>query len=159
MTSEFSVDHAYDVDAPTLFAVLTDASYLEAKFLATGFTEVEILVAGPSKVELTRTTEPPLPGFVKKVLGGKQKIRETQDWTPGERPQATFRGESAGTPVTISGTVTVDPEGLTSVLRIRGRVEVGVPFVGGRIADFVAAEAAKSLEREYVFTRAWLAEH
>lgn len=159
MASEFSVDHAYDVDAPTLFAVLTDASYLEAKFVATGFTEVEILAAGPTKVELTRTTEPPLPGFVKKVLGGKQKIHETQDWTAGDRPEATFRGDAAGTPVTISGTVTVDPDGATSVLRIRGRVEVSVPFVGGKIADFVAGEATKSLEREYDFTRSWLDAH
>jgi hypothetical protein len=159
MASEFSVDHTYEVDAPTLFAVLTDASYLKAKFLATGFTDVEIFAAGPAKVDLTRTTEPPLPGFVKKVLGGTQKIRETQDWTAGDRPQATFRGESAGTPVRISGTVTVDPDGAASVLRIRGRVEVSVPFVGGKIADFVAAEATKSLDREYAFTRSWLAEH
>ncbi|HEY5335307.1 MAG TPA: DUF2505 domain-containing protein [Mycobacteriales bacterium] len=158
MASEFSVDHAYDVDVPTLFALLTDASYLEAKFLATGFTEVEILAAGPAKVELTRTTAPPLPGFVKKVLGGKQKIHETQDWTAGDRPQASFRGDSAGTPVKISGTVTVDPAGDSSVLRIRGRVDVSVPLVGGKIADFVAGEATKSLDREYDFTRAWLAE-
>lgn len=159
MASEFSVDHAYDVDAPTLFSVLTDGAYLEAKFLATGFTEVEIIAAGPERVELTRTTEPPLPGFAKKVLGGKQKIHETQDWTAGDRPHATFRGESAGTPVKLHGTVTVDPDGTTSVLRIRGVAEVRLPLIGGKIADFVAGEATKSLEREYVFTRTWLSEH
>jgi hypothetical protein len=158
MASDFTVDHPYDIDAPGLFAVLTDADYLVAKFEATGFTEVEIITAGPTKVELKRTTEPPLPGFAKKVLGGKQHIHEIQLWTDGQSPHATFTGDSIGTPVKIKGTVTVKPDGATSVLQIRGEVSVGVPLIGGKIADFVAGEAKKALDREYVFTKAWLAE-
>ena len=159
MASDFSVDHPYDVDAATLFATLTSAAYLEAKFAATGFTDVQVIAAGPAKVELKRTTEPPLPGFAKKVLGGKQNIHEVQDWTEGASPHASFRADSAGTPVKISGTLTVEPTGSTSMLRIRGTIDVSVPLIGGRIGGFVAGEAVRSLEREYAFTQTWLADH
>jgi len=34
-----------------------------------------------------------------------------------------------------------------------------VPLIGGKIADLVAAEAGKTLAREYAFTQRWLADH
>jgi hypothetical protein len=157
--ADFSLDHPYPVDPATLFATLTRYDYLAAKYVAIGFTEVEIIAAGPTRVEAKRTTEPPVPGYAKRVLGGKQRVHEVQEWTDGPEPRGTFRAAAPGTPVTITGTFTIRPDGAAAMLEIRGQVSARVPIVGGKIADLIAGEAARTLEKEYTFTQAWLNEH
>jgi hypothetical protein len=158
MAATFSLDHAYPVSAPDLLATLSDTDYVEQKMVAIGFDEVSATHDG-GKLEIHRTTEPPLPGFAAKVLGGRQRIVEIQEWTPGEVPTGTFHAKAAGTPVTITGTFVIEPDGDGSVLQIRGTVEAKVPLVGGKVAGLVADQTAKTLDQEYAFTKAWIAEH
>jgi hypothetical protein len=158
MASTFSLDHAYTPDPATLLAVLTDVDYIEQKLVALDFGEVAATADG-DRVTIRRTTEPPIPGFAKKVLGSRQRVVEHQTWQAGAAPTGAFEAAAAGTPVTITGTFAIDPDGSGSILRIRGAVDVKVPLVGGKIADLVADQTAKTLEREYAFTQAWIAAH
>ncbi len=158
MAATFSLDHAYPLKPADLLATLSDTDYVEQKMVAIGFDEVSASHDG-AQLEIHRSTEPPLPGFAAKVLGGKQRIVEVQEWTAGDVPHGTFRAKADGTPVTITGTFVIEPDGDGSVLRIRGQVEAKVPLVGGRIAGLVADQTAKTLDAEYAFTRTWIAEH
>jgi len=106
-----------------------------------------------------------------------------------ERAEGTFTAHATGTPIRITGTMLIEPavdgpdqanglppasnepsaargadatggaHGAGCVLRIRGDVVAKVPLSGGKIADLVAAEAGKTLAREYAFTQRWLADH
>lgn len=155
MASSFAVDHAYDLAPALLLNVLTDTAYVEEKMVAIGFGDVAAVYDGPTLV-ITRSTEPPLPGFAKAVLGGTQKVVEHQDWTAGDAPSGTFRAAAAGTPVSITGTFLIEAAEAGSMLRIRGSVAAKVPLVGGKIADLVAGQCAKTLADEYAFTKTWI---
>jgi hypothetical protein len=157
---EFSVSHAYDCDVATLHAILTDPAYLEAKFPAIGFHDVEVLAATPGHVEHRRVLQAPLPGFARKVLGESQTIVQIEDWTPdGDRVRGRFRGGAQGTPITMTGTLLIEPRGAGALLSVRGKVEVKIPLLGGKIAALVADKTKQSLEDEYAFTQKWVAEH
>jgi hypothetical protein len=167
--STFSVEDRYDCTVARLHATITNAEYLAAKFPTIGFRDVAVVSAGPTGVETRRTVVAPLPGFARKVLGETQTVTQIESWTAtADRADGTFTAHAQGTPIRIAGTMTIepgavlpggglDPDGGGCVLRIRGEVTVKVPLIGGKISDLVAAEATKTLQREYVFTQQWLA--
>lgn len=158
--AQFSTDDEYDCPPARLYATLTSSSYLEAKFAATGFRDVQVVAAGPALVETVRTAQVAVPGFAAKVLGGAQTIRQVERWTGTDAgAHAEFEAHAKGTPVKITGTVSIEPHPAGSMLRVRGDVQANLPLIGGKVAGLVASEASKNLAREYAFTRQYLAEH
>jgi hypothetical protein len=157
---KFSARHAYDCDVPTLHATLTDGAYLQAKFDALGFREVAVITATPTHVESSRVLVAPLPGFARKVLSDTQTIAQIEDWSMrDDHVDGRFHGAAQGKPITMSGTLHIAPNGAGSQLSVDGVVEVKIPFVGGKVAALVAENTTKNLEKEYEFTRRWLADH
>lgn len=158
---ELRVDDHYDTDVATLHATVTSADYLTAKYAALGYTNVTVRAAGPRRVETQRDVSAPLPGFAKKVLGETTTVVQTEEYAEpaGDRVEGTWKAVGKGSPVTMGGTMTIEPDGDGCVLRIRGTVKAGIPLIGGKLEGFVGGEAQRTLADEYAFTRRWLAEH
>jgi len=164
---KFSVEHTYDHPADAVFAVLTDFDAVAAKYEAIGQHDVELIRRDEgddgSVTLVTRRVVPlEVPSFAKKVLSPSQTVVQTDEW---DAPDAagvrtgTFRVESKGTPAHVSGTLRLSPDGPDACRNeSHVQVDVKVPLVGGRIADFVGKDARTAVDHEQAWIRARLAE-
>ena len=159
---DIDVVYIYACTPAHLHHVLTDRAHIEAK-MGVDAGRAEVIEATPRRVETTRTVKTSLPGIAAKILGETQTVRQVEEWadpaTTAPAVTGTFSGTAPGTPVDVSGTLRIDPDGDGCRLRIHGRVAVKVPIIGGKIASIVHDEVVKNLEREDAFTKTWLAEH
>lgn len=157
---DFRVEHTYDCTPATLHAVLTDADHLAAKFRALGFRDIEVLTAEPGLVRTRRVLNVTLPAFASKMLGSRQSVEQDETWNvDGGTVRGTFHGRSTDTPVSLAGTIVIEPRGSGCLMDIRGEAEAKIPFVGGKVAALVAEQTVKNLDREYEFTRTWIKDH
>ncbi len=70
----------------------------------------------------------------------------------------TFSVESKGTPVRVSGTIRLSPDGSGACRNVSEiDVECKLPLIGGRIADFVSKDARKAVDHEQTWIRERLA--
>lgn len=155
----------YDADVDRVFAMLSDETFLREKFAAMSQPDVEILELGPVgdvfRIKTRRSVEMELPGFARKFMAPRNPVTQTDEWGPlldGTR-RGSWRVESRGVPVTVAGTIRLEPAGAGATNTIDGTAKSSVPLVGGRLAGLVGDLANRTMEQEYAFGRRWLAEH
>ncbi|HVN49914.1 MAG TPA: DUF2505 domain-containing protein [Acidimicrobiales bacterium] len=161
---KFTVEHTYDHPADVVFAVLTDCEAVRAKYEAIGQHDIELVQRDEgddgSVTLVTRRVVPlDVPGFAKKVLSPSQTVTQTDEWgapdASGTRA-GTFTVESKGTPVRVSGTVRLRPDGPDACRNVSEvDIQCKVPLIGGRIADFVSKDARAAVDHE----QTWIREH
>jgi len=102
-----------------------------------------------------------LPGAVAKLLPGDLKILHRETWRPVDDGQV--RGQvsvsASGGFGSGRGEVWLAPARIGSQTRFAVRVEVKIPFVGGRFEKSIAAGLAESIREIQRFTTKWIAEH
>jgi hypothetical protein len=148
-----------------VFAMYTDASYIETKYAEMGARKIQIdeLAAsddGGFKIRTRREMPADVPGALKKFLGEWNKVIQTETWTaPAADGTRSCRIEVQlkGVPVTIKGTLTLRPEGSGSVNDVALDITCRIPLVGRKLADFVGKNAASSMDDEYAFDQRYLA--
>jgi|GEM_PF-5943965 len=158
----FESTFTYACTAADLHATLTDPAHVAAKLAATG--PGEVLEVGSRLVKIRRQITATVPGFASKFVSDNQEVVQVEEWTdiPTEPTAAyagSFGGTAQGVPVTVNGTLRIEPSGESSDLQVRGQVSVNVPFFGAKIAELVREQIVKNLEREHAFTATWIAEH
>ena len=102
-----------------------------------------------------------LPGVVTQFHRGDLSFVREETWTPISDGQATatVKGAITGAPATLSGTALLAPakSGAGSRLEFNASVEVKVPLVGGKIADWIGKnDAVRTLEAEFAAGDRWL---
>lgn len=102
-----------------------------------------------------------LPGVVAKRLPGDLKILHRETWRPvgdgqvrGQVSVSASGGFGSG-----RGEVWLAPAGIGSQTRFAVRVEVKIPFLGGRLEKSIAAGLAENIPELQRFTTMWIAEH
>jgi len=158
--------HTYPATVEAVLAMLADAEATRAKYEGMGHRDVEILDVTQTAEELTvatsRVVDVDLPGFARKVLKPTNTMRQTDTWRSGTGGgwQGTFAVEVDGAPVELSGIMSLVPGQGTCTHEVTITMNVKVPLVGGKIADWVGKnDARKTLEAEFAFGDVWLAEH
>jgi len=163
---KLNVEHTYDHPADAVFGVLTDFDAVRAKYEAIGQHDIELVRRDQeddgSVTLVTRRVVPlDVPGFARKVLSPSQTVVQTDTWGPpdaGGARSGTFRAESKGTPVRVSGVLRLSPDGPDACRNVSDiDIEVKVPLVGGKIADFVSKDARKAIDHEQTWIRQHLA--
>jgi hypothetical protein len=114
------------------------------------------------RVVSSRVVEVDLPSFAKRVLRPTNTMRQTDEWS--RRPDGSWLGtfdvEVQGAPIHISGTMSLTPTTGGTVHDVTVRVEVKVPIVGGRIADWAGkGEVRRNVDGEFAFNDTWLHQH
>jgi Protein of unknown function (DUF2505) len=164
---KFTVEHTYDHPVDAVFGVLTDFAAVKAKYEAIGQHDVELVrrdEADDGAVTLVTQRVVPLdvPGFAKKVLSPSQTVVQTDSWDAPDASGArsgTFTAESKGTPAEVSGRLRLSPDGPGACRNVSDiQIEVKVPLIGGRIADFVSKDARRAADHEETWIRQHLAE-
>ncbi|EIE97266.1 DUF2505 domain-containing protein [Saccharomonospora glauca] len=99
-----------------------------------------------------------LPSLVRTLRSGDLTVRREHVWTrQGDRYTGTITVAVADVPGRITADVELVPSGDGCVQTTRGEVSVRIPFVGGKIENFVAEQVTQLLDTEALATKQWLA--
>ncbi len=159
MAKTFSGETTYpDLTPDAVFARHVDEDFLRRKFEALGGRDlrVEVTRSGDA-VTLTvdRKVDADIPGFARKVVQPTNNVRLVEQWRPqGDGYACEWHAETSPAPSRLHGTRALTASGGGTRDATEGRVEVKVPLIGGKLADWGAGEAGRQLEKEL----AWLAE-
>ena len=151
------------VDA--VHALLTDQAFQEAKCAATtdgGPTSVEI-AGSPSGTRVRTQRELPsdgLPDIARSFVGDHLTIIEVHDWSgpaaDGSR-QSLLDIHVKGAPLTIKGTLRLEPSGTGTVEVLDAELKANVPLIGGRLEKAAAGPIDTAIGIETRLLREWLA--
>ena len=102
-----------------------------------------------------------LPGLVSQFHPGDLSIRREETWQPVRdgRAAGMVAGSIPGAPVSLTGTMVLEPGGASARLSVRTTVEVRVPLVGGKIENFIGSQLVDLLVAEQRFTTVWITEN
>lgn len=162
MAKEFTYRQSFGSDPGSVFAMLSNPEYVQAKCAATGSLEttVEIHESSDGSVTITSTRVLPadVPPAARKFVGETISATETQVWTApaedGSRTAAVtvdFTG-----PLAFSGRLGLRPFADASEVITDGSFKASVPFVGGTIESVAAEQTARYLGAEERVAAEWL---
>ena|ERR1700694_1410594 len=163
---EINGSHTYAAPIEAVLAMFRDPSVIAAKYEGMGHRDVKILECGERdgslRIRSSRVVDVNLPGFASKVLKPTNTMNQTDEWREvnGGAWHGTFDVQVQGAPVHLSGAMHLKPESGKCTEDVTITVKVGVPLVGGRIADWLGKnDVRKTLDAEFAFGDRWLPDH
>jgi hypothetical protein len=165
---EFKGSHTYAAPLDDVVAMLRDRDATRDKYERMGHRDVEISdCSGDTaawQITSTRVVDVDLPGFAKRVLKPTNAMTQREQWhrsTDGGGWDGTFDVEVKGAPIHLSGTMRlVQGADGTTTHDVVMHVDVKVPLIGGKIADWAAKnDVRRTLDAEFAFGDNYLAEH
>jgi hypothetical protein len=156
----------YDATVDAVITMLRDPEVTRELYESLGHRDVEVLECGEDdgvlRIRSSQVVDVDLPGFAKRVLKPTNTMVQTDEWRKGTKGawDGTFDVEVKGAPIHISGTMRLAPAGKKCKHEIDIDVNVKVPLVGGRIAEWAGkGEVQQTLDGQLAFYKGWLAEH
>ena len=163
---DVTASHTYAAPVDAVLAMLRLGDATIAKYQSMGHRDVEIIECSGDerrlRVESSRVVDVELPGFAKKVLKPTNTMHQIDDWraTDDGAWEGVFAVDVQGSPVRLSGTMRLTPQGTACTEDITVSVTVKVPLIGGKIASWAANNDVKrTLDAEFAFGDEWLATH
>lgn len=169
MPRSFDVTTKTAAGVAEVHRVFRDRTYWLARLVEYGGDSMTLdsLEVGDDGTVVVRTTQDLrqdiLPGSIGRILPGDTKIMRTEQWRPAAAGEVhgEFTISARGVPSSGSGTMVLEPSKIGSVdgssLRIRGSLEVRIPFVGGKIERLVADLIVSEVPQMQRFTAEWIA--
>jgi len=158
--------HTYDAPIDAVMDMFADEEAVTARYASMGHRDIEVLECERTDdslvVKTSRVVDVDLPGFAKKVLKPTNTMVQTDEWTAvdGGDWDGTFKVDVAGSPVELSGKMRMTPDGEQTDSTVTITMNVKVPLVGGKIADWAGKnEVRTTLAAEFAAGDAWLAGH
>lgn len=162
---ELTETHHFAAGADAVIEVLATEDAVVARYESMGHRDVEVQRVDRGDGTLTvvsrRVVEIDLPGFARKVLQPTNTMTQTDAWAKDpDGWTGTFAVDVAGAPVQLSGKMRLVDAGSGSDYTVSLSMNVKVPLIGGKIADWVGRnDALTTLQAEFAATDAWLADH
>lgn len=163
---DIAESHAYAAPIDAVLTMLGDRDATVAKYESMHHRDVEVRQCTRDgdrlRVVSSRVVDVDLPSFAKRVLKPTNTMRQTDEWRRREDGTwaGTFDVEVQGAPIHLSGTMSLTPEADKTIHDVAVRVEVRVPLIGGRIAEWAAkGDVQRSVDGEFAFNDDWLHEH
>jgi hypothetical protein len=144
--------------APTeVYAMLTDAQYLDEVCRATASSSHEVDVAGST----TRTTRSfPAPDGVARFTGSTLTVTEETVWgEPGADGgrSANLQMTVHGQPVSMKGRLELAPAGAGTVVQLTGDLKVSIPLLGKKLEQSTAPTVLAGFRKQQEVGSRWLA--
>jgi len=163
---ELTGSHTYAAPIDAVLAMLADSEAAVAKYESMGHRDVEIIdctmLAGTLHVESSRVVDVDIPGFARKVLKPTNTMRQNDEWHEvGDGSwEGLFGVDVVGAPIQLSGVMRLTPDDGTCTHDVTITMNVKVPLIGGKIADWAGKNDVKrTLDAEFAFGDTWLADH
>ena len=150
-------DHEYAHSTETLFALFTDAREIKAKQKALGARKIRIEECDRDDegavVTFVRELPAEVPGVLSKFLQPWNSVEQAEEWRDcGDGVyEADLEIDIANVPVTIEGTLKLEPMDDGCVNHVRLSVNCGIPFVGKTLADFVGKDCKRLIADEFEY--------
>jgi carbon monoxide dehydrogenase subunit G len=162
---DFTDTHHFDAPVDAVWAMFRDPKSHVAKFEQMGHREIEVLESDSDDqqlhVKVRRVVTVDLPGFAKRVLKPNNTVTTVDDWT--RAADGTCTGEQVidteGAPVKISAATRLEPDADGTRYTIEVHLDVKVPLIGGKLADWAKGNVQKQLDDEFAAGDTWLASH
>jgi uncharacterized protein YndB with AHSA1/START domain len=158
------LEHHYDADVETVYALITDSDFMSRKYTAGGATNVAVDKSeedgGGCEVVLRRTVTVDLPGFAKRVMKPSNTAVQTEKWAAADANGAricSYHVEVQGMPSKVTGTLTLSAEGSGTKQDIDADVKISIPLIGGKLEKFAIETGKTDLNDQVEFTIAELA--
>lgn len=161
---DIDADMHYPAGPDRVMAVLSDPAFQDEKCRQTGALSHTVSVTQPGdRVVIDTLRSMPmdsLPDFARSFLGGKLEVHEVQDWGPagadGSR-EAALRVEIANTPMKLSGSMAMRPDGDTATtVVIRSQLKANIPLIGGKAEQAAAGPIRAAIAKEEELGTEWL---
>ena len=155
-------EHTFDAPIADVWKMFCDPKSHLAKFEAMGHRDIEVVEQKKSKAGLhlviSRTVTVDLPGFAKKVLKPTNTVVSTHAWQArGDGTYGgTFSADTQGAPIKVRGTTLIEPDGDRTHYVVQTSIDVKVPLIGGKIADFSKGIVNKQMDDEFRLGDEWL---
>lgn len=162
---QLSETTTYDASLDEVYAVETDPAEYLTRFTEGGDRDVEMLECGPDGdgwvVRNKRVITVDLPGFARKALKPSNTVEHTVHFGPEAdgRREGTFVLDILGAPVRTDGSIVFEDLGDGRTRHtVNCDIQVKVPLIGGKIANWAKDDVIAQLQREFEFTRRRIAE-
>ncbi len=148
-------DHEYAHGTDAVYALFTDRKEITAKQKALGARNVRVEECETddegAEVKIVRELPAEVPGVLAKFLKPWNTVEQSEDWENCGNGvyEADMEIGIANVPVTIRGTLQLEPTDEGCVNHVRLDVSSGIPFVGKTLAEFVAKDCKRILADEY----------
>jgi carbon monoxide dehydrogenase subunit G len=160
---EFEASHVFDAPVDAVWAMFRDPRSHIAKFDSMGHRHIEVIDshAGDDAFSITvrRDVDVDLPGFARRVLKPTNTVTSTDEWQRTDDGTCTGRQtvQTEGAPVKISSTTALTPEGDRTRYDVTVQLDVKVPLIGGKLADWSKGKVREQLDQEFAAGDRWLA--
>ncbi len=153
-----------DATPEEVYAVLTDPGFQEAKCAATtaGGAHTVDVADGASGARVRTERELPsdgLPDVARSFVGVTLTVVEVHDWsgpTADGARASTVDMHVKGAPLTLKGTLRLEPSGSGTAEVIDTDLTANVPFIGGRLEKAASGPIDTAIDIEIRLLREWL---
>ena len=155
-------DHEYAHSTDAVFSLFTDAKQIKAKQKALGARNIRIEEcerdANGAFVRFARELPAEVPGILSKFIKPWNTVEQSEEWRRCDDGvyKADLTIDIANVPVTIGGTLKLEPIEDGCINHVRLTVDCGIPFVGKTLADFVATDCKRVIADEYEYLSEYL---
>ena len=150
-------DHEYAHSTDDVFALFTDSNAIKAKQKALGARKIRIeecsTDAEGAVVRFVRELPAEVPGILSKFLLPWNTVEQSEQWwcCTDDVYQAELAIDIANVPVTITGTLELEPLNNGCVNHVRINIESGIPFIGKTLSEFVAKDCTRLVAEEFEY--------
>lgn len=154
--------HQYNSATDEVFEFFHDPEKIKAKYEGIGSRNINVLEASEHAdgftVKIQREVPADVPGILQKFLGAWNKVVQTEQWqtTQDGGRSCNLQVDVIGVPVSVSGTMMLQPEASGCVNDVRIKVTCGIPLVGKKLAEFVGNDTKKAMDSEYAYIKSHL---
>jgi len=161
VATKLSASLEFPATAATIFAMLSEPSYLELKCAQSEKGTFNITENAHERIILTERSLDEIPDSYQKFLGSDLIIQEEQKWLLDNRMpfQANWKIVIEGKPILLEGTLYLEDTVAGSLLTLEAEVTVSIPFFGGMAENFIREHFITVIADERAIGLQWLSSH
>ena len=154
----FRHELSYDAPPDEVFAMLADPAFREAVTTAQDVVSAEVSLTREGDgfslaVDQVQRTEG-LPSFAKKFAGETTRAVQRELWL--DASNGSLEIEAPGKPTSMTGTITLEPEGAGTREVVELEIKVKVPLLGGKLEGLLADQVRTGMDVERGVGVDWL---
>lgn len=155
---KFQHELAYAAGPAQVFEMLADPAFREAACAAQDVISADVTLTrtgnGFSLVIDQQQRTDDLPAFARTFAGDSTRAIQREEWR--DSTGGTLSIEAPGKPSSISGTITLRPEGSGTVEIVELDVKIKVPLIGGKLEKLLADKVRAGMDAEHGVGVTWL---
>lgn len=156
----FRHELGYDAPPDAVFAMLADPAFREAACAAQDVVSAEVTLERVGDgftltVDQQQRTDD-LPSFARAFAGDATRAIQREEWP--DAGGGSLRIEAPGTPSSVAGSITLQPEGAGTREVVELELRITVPLVGGKLERLLADRIRAGMDAEHEVGVAYLRE-